>query len=457
MAEEYECRGEWWLPSNPSTCLAGTLTFSQDMGAILELDGSFTREPEESELFNPPIVNGVSNTGTDITLCHCLGKRLTIYSGGRTTSKVYAHNLFVGVHFKDEDDIKFRHMIVYYSHLDGWLGISGFKTREEGKEIIIKYKEPDSIRAFISSTVALSLDFGHSYSPYMLTEATLKQSVHVTLLPVENMAFTEYKELIHQFQNFLSLATTEYVYPTFIAGLAEIDSYKKTMGNHIGYPFVNVFYQLARSPQKYAETSSPDPLFTFKAISNEFEQYLQNWFEKQELLKPVHQLYFGTLYNPAMYLDQRFMAYVQALEAYHRRTTDNFELSEEEHEERIKQILDSVSPHYKAWLRAKLEYSNEPSLRKRLKELIEANRALPSGLARDGKDLINKVCTTRNYLIHYDSKLEGEVAKGEELYNLTQKLKVLLEACFLRELGFSSKTARTLLSNRYRRFAFIQE
>jgi len=464
MDSDIEHRGEWWLPENPEKRFYGTLTFNQASGAVLELDGAFTDDPDNSELFNPHIVNGTSSTGIDITLCNCLGKGLSVYWGGQSISKLHAHDVYIGVHFKKEDEIKFRSVRVIYSQLDTWLGISGFKTKrrktKRGKdEIVIRYTLPESVTAFISNELQLSIDYGSSFSPYAWREADLKQSCGATFLPVEKLAFEEYRDIIRQFQNFLSLATTTYVYPMRIEGTPDIDFYKDsdkvTVGNYTYAQPVEILYQLARSPQTDRMSYSTDYLFTFKSISNRFGKYLQSWFGKYELLKPVHQLYFGTLYNPTMYLDQKFLAFIQALEAYHRRTIGNCELPNEKHKERIKQILDSVTTKYMEWLKAKLDYSNEPSLRKRLKELLKSNEALTSQLTSSGKQFINDVCNTRNYLIHYDLELEDKAAKGEELHNLTQKLKVLIEACFLKQLGFNSQKVTKILSNYYRRYSFF--
>jgi len=36
-----------------------------------------------------------------------------------------------------------------------------------------------------------------------------------------------------------------------------------------------------------------------------------------DLLKPVYNLYFGTLYNPRLYLKHQFLSLIQAPEAFH--------------------------------------------------------------------------------------------------------------------------------------------
>jgi hypothetical protein len=71
-------------------------------------------------------------------------------------------------------------------------------------------------------------------------------------------------------------------------------------------------------------------------------------------------------------LQAKFLNMVQALEAYHRRKEDmtQLDLPEKEHSMRVESIIGTVSPQYKEWLNDKLNYSNEISLRRRLKDIL---------------------------------------------------------------------------------------
>jgi hypothetical protein len=71
-----------------------------------------------------------------------------------------------------------------------------------------------------------------------------------------------------------------------------------------------------------------------------------------------------------MYVDHKFLSLMQALETYHRRILGGNELSENHHNKRILEILTAVPDQYRQWLEEKLKYSNELSLRKRMKELL---------------------------------------------------------------------------------------
>ena len=64
---------------------------------------------------------------------------------------------------------------------------------------------------------------------------------------------------------------------------------------------------------------------------------------------------------------------------------------------------------------------------------------------KERKSFINRVVATRNYLTHFDQSLEPQAARGEELYRITEKLKLLIEICLLRESGFEEERIRDLI------------
>jgi hypothetical protein len=96
----------------------------------------------------------------------------------------------------------------------------------------------------------------------------------------------------------------------------------------------------------------------------------------------------------------------------------NYELPEEKHKKRLEEVFITVPEKHKEWLEEELAYSNEPTLRKRLKEILNKYSKITGSLIKNRKSFINKVVVTRNYLTHYDSNSKGQAAKGEELYHV---------------------------------------
>lgn len=57
-----------------------------------------------------------------------------------------------------------------------------------------------------------------------------------------------------------------------------------------------------------------------------------------------------------MYLEQRFLSLVQAVESYHRRTRINNEIDPEDHKKRVNAVIESVDDQYKKWIEGRLGY-----------------------------------------------------------------------------------------------------
>jgi len=67
---------------------------------------------------------------------------------------------------------------------------------------------------------------------------------------------------------------------------------------------------------------------------------------------------------------------------------------------------------YKASIKARMKCFNEYSLKKRLIELFNKNKELFILYKNDSNCIINNVVDTRNYLTHYDKRLEKKQRKN---------------------------------------------
>jgi len=451
MIEEFEYKGIWWLPNKPKEQISGVFKFTPNEGAILDLIGSF----KDTE---PKIILGISSDGKKITLYKCFKTQSNLSILGFSTSSFYANMAFVGIHFQKTEDIKFKGLSVHYMYLDEWFNISGFvdiQYSSDEKEIVIKYELLKPIQAVINDyKIFLDIRVTPPTLSIVQKEASIKQMVYIRVESSEEKPFDEYLNIIYLIQNFLSLGITEPVYPLIVEGKTEMNKKiikinKETINYY--YPPVKVYGAL--DIPKVPKTLYPfDMLFTFRDISDKFEFFLKNWLEKADLLEPVYNLYFETLYSPRINLKHKFLSLLQAIESYHRRTMNNFEQPEKQHKKKIEEILNAVPHKHKDWLKDKLAYSNEPTLRKRLKDILKKFADVSNKFISDKKSFVEKVVTTRNYLTHYDETLKKQSAEGEELYHFTQNIKILLEICLLEELGFTSDNIKNLISNKYRRY-----
>ena len=197
-------------------------------------------------------------------------------------------------------------------------------------------------------------------------------------------------------------------------------------------------------------------LFTYADIEDRIDVILKNWFDKADLLKPVRDLYVSAIYHPKFILEPKLLALTQAIESYHRRFRDSTYMTQDEFDTDILPALEAAIPaginnDFRQSIKNKMKYLNEYSLSKRLKLIIKENAKILDLYMQNATSLVQPIIDYRNYFTHYDPKSHKafKVNYGDVLY-LCYFLKLLIELCFLREMGFNSDDIINQLKNDYR-------
>lgn len=449
MAKEFEYKGLWWLPESKERTIPGTLRFNPEDGPILELIGSFHDIPELSAKPPPEIVLGITSNGKKITLYGYQGKSDQISWPGLTTTTMKPRVMFVGYHFAKKEEISFDNLSINYLYLEDWYFTNPFSIKHDlPKEYSMKYQYPKPGIALLEDfKVTLESNLNVSYRKR--TDIQVKHSVFIKAASKEKRHFSDFLDFFYKIRNFISLGVKRPVYPLVIRG--QTDKNIVVMGDGTKVcPQIEIYMkQTSREIQK--KTITPfEMLYSFNNIEAQFETFLKNWIQIADNLKPVHDLYFGTLYNPRMYIEDKFINSTQALETYHRRKfPESYAIEPEKSDEIVKKAVEVVPNEFREHFQQKLMYSHEHGLRTRLTDIIKINDVIISSFIRTGrerKSFIQKVVVTRNFLTHYDKSLEQEAAKGEELYWITQKLKIIIEIILLREIGIEQETIKNVIS-----------
>lgn len=452
MIEDLEYRGYWHTPETPDNQIAGTLTFSPDQGAKLDLIGSFYSYEDHQKIVKLRFILGTAHDGTRITLFGCFLAELKSGSGG-FTSRIDAELVFIGVHFREESELQFTTFAIHYSNLDDWAGISGFLGANEHHnrdETVIRFKNPDPtyIVTIADHKVFIDID---GYETYRSHERTIRQKAYVRVESPKPKALVEFMGFMDKIANFLTLAVGWPIHPQIIKAVTPARTI--TVEGEEFHPPIDVMYSLITPAKDAKHVISAFMLFTFSDIRERAGLFLGNWFDKAEFMRPVYDLYFGALYNPNQYVQSSFLGFAQALETYHRRTRPDYILPEEEFQKRTEAIIASAPEDYRVWLKEKLEYSNRLPLRRRLKELVtEYSYILGDDVSKKQLNaFVDSVATTRNYLTHYSESLEHKTADNKELVNLARKLQTIVEACLLREVGFNFDETKALIQKKQNR------
>jgi hypothetical protein len=449
MTEAFERKGIWWLPHRPEKRVYGTLKFDPVTGARLDLFGSL-RGDADDDFLQSEIVLGEYSSGKPITLYRCYENKQNISAYALTTSEGFPvtgmiiNYVFDGHHFSSEADIQFQSLNVGFSHLRNWADATRIKTSCDREKIEASYAPPQDIEAHLPQVGTITLAYGSSLS-HTFSNAKINKTFAISLEAPEPKSFEEWWRVIYLLRVFFSLATRHAVHPLHLEETVEVEV--EYPDGEIGKTCkrTDIFFRLKQVPSDSSTEGPNNMLFTLKDLGGEWESCLQNWFAKADLLEPVYELYFGTLHNAGMYPIHQFSSLIQALESYHRRTSNKTSLPKAEFRQRIRAILEAVPEGLRSWLQSKLNFSNELPLGQRLEEIM-ATYCDIFGTYKDQAAFIKRVKDTRNYLTHYDAKSRGKAAHGEELHNLSSSLKLLVEMCLLKELGLSDKAIRHVLT-----------
>lgn len=436
--------GIWWLPDHNHETVAGTLTISFEEGFRLELIGLLSQIDEAFTINTTktyPKILGMTKEGQQITLCDCLESRSHFESHGTDTFASQEISIggaiYIGSHFLEPDDPRFYKVDVQYSHLQEWANLFKPIVRFTPGKYELTYISPQKKHVSLSggSITLVTTTNSHQNS----SQVNLSQTVQIEFEMQEALTLTEWlSRYIGPVQNFLSLATQR---PNAIESISSYVSKSKvnTTSSTSEKKPIQIIFPKYFIEKNAGETIHPHHmLFAYGDIEEDFTEVVKKWLAVSDELSSVCDLFFSVMYNRNLYQENRFLNIAQAAETYHRRRFKK-DVPGDEHVNRLAAILASAPEEYREWLEMKLKYSHEPPLSQRLKDLIrEVDKVIRPLLGKKDR-FVQKAVDTRNFLTHYDPSLEHKAARGEALFVLTQTLSLLVQACFLHELGLSDE------------------
>ena len=445
MFQEIHTKGEWWLPQAPEVRIPGALNFTTRDGARLSLSGKLTQSRGHHVA---DFILGATLDGDQITLYGCQRiESQELPFTGLSASEYHAAFVFVGVHLESKDTLLLNAAHIHYVHLNEWLHMTGFDhTLKVPFDFSVNYKRPESVTAHVTPDLSVSIAFTYSEGGSLYAIHAEQDSYLSIRGPASGYEY--YEKYVELLQNLLCLACSSPVYPRTIRLSPALPPSAENAG---GQPvrLIDLSYQISPAPTEVKEILFHDMLFTYDDLKDDFEKYIRNWITKYELLRPVFDLYFGSINNPFAYTTHKFLNIVQGLESYHRRSFDSQALPEEEFERRKQDIIQAF-PKYRKWLEWKLRFANEPSLEQRLVELGDKYKPSIVPMVGAYDRFFKRVAATRNYLTHFDEESRSEAASGGELRGMVQTLTVFLETFLLTELGFKYDAVVEMQRNRKR-------
>ena len=441
--------GHWYLPNYSDKKCYGILKIFYSKISTLEVKGILSKKDDWHIFVNPEFILGESDEGEKITLFSC-----SEYRCSPGNSYFHINTVFIGTHFDKEDKINFANVFVEYQYLSNWfikkstLGIKHFKngktkfSHEPQKSKIVNVAKNNlNLQLQIKTNLSgkASLGAGSNFKYKDQTVVQVKQNTKKVI------KFRDAREIIILLQDLFSFIIQSPSYPIMILGECNFKE------NSFLNPPIHVYFPLRGELDMEREFDFRSTLFFYREVEDNITDIFKNWFENEEKLKPIYKLYLASLYDHDMYLEYKFLSLVQAIEAYHRITHKGFDkyINEKKYKNILKELKNKIDDtiedsSFRKALYNRLEYGNEYSLRKRLKELFRENFIEVFKIPEPKVNrFIDKVVNTRNYLVHQDTQLKNKSFHDEEYINTNIILKTLIEVILLKELGFTNKKIET--------------
>ena len=189
-----------------------------------------------------------------------------------------------------------------------------------------------------------------------------------------------------------------------------------------------------------------DALFRYPDVVDRLEDVITKWFESYAKFEPAFDLYFASRTETSVFLDAKVLWIAQALEALHRRSSQETEMLEDEFKSLIELVSRSCPENRRQWLKVKLHNANQLTFRRRVRELVEPFKCW-FGSNKQRRRFISRVIDTRNYLTHFDQETTKHRAVGvEELFALHEKMEALFQLHLLRQVGLDHSSIASLVT-----------
>jgi hypothetical protein len=445
--------GEWWKPEAADRRVPGSLDTKGDGPMRLELLGLLTDGHPDNRY---AVVLGTTADGVAVTLegLQQIGQstRSSRTLDAPVETEVFAPQIvYLGAHLPSDKDRTFRLAVIDFTDLIVWAGASGIDETygPEPMEVSVWVTRPPALRADLPFG-RLSLQHGWRVTGDGMRSRGIEKSVGFFVELDEPVPMTVWlSQVVNPLRHFLTFATDR---PNEVAELTfKTFRYDEVHGSdvHAEYRRGSV---LASLPPAY----DFEFLFDARALGSVFPSTMKAWLGLYHRLGPVLDLFFGPRYRPTTFIENHFLNAVGAAEGYHRATVTNAILPPAEHRARVQAVVDASPSAHQAWLKQRLAYSNEPTLRDRFMDLHARSEPIVAGILGSAPAYADPVVRMRNALTHRGKGTPKSVPSGRELLRLTEQTNFLLTTCLLLDLGLGESFVLEA-TRRSRRFRLLTE
>lgn len=420
MIESFEFTGAWWDPSsNESTNGAfGTLVFSPEHGATLELVGQFSladvlgRVEQEIQL-----LIGVTTAGKHVTLLECFRREGRFVDKGLQTLIYDVEVVFVGAHLETVDALQFERIDVQYSSQFEWSGVSGFDVdmithEDEIRGARVDMVRPDPLPMYDGQDYKITITSFHNSLPVGFG-SDRRRSIAVTVDVyfqidfVQPTAFDQHMGALYYLETFMTLSVGERIRMNRLEGLLTRNDKVVRVAIH---------YKQRGNALTARDVPAQRMLFTYPALKDNIDTMFGTWVTRGVDLQPMYNLFFSVRYAASTYIESEFLVMIQSFES-------------------LTRYLKNMS-------------GNDFDMEKELLDIVQRYSTLVAREIPDQAAFARETTLSRHYYSHRNLRQQHIAKYGRELVWITTALEHLLEIELLRMLGVSMDALEKIFDRR---------
>ncbi|MEM6259713.1 MAG: HEPN domain-containing protein [Planctomycetota bacterium] len=468
-AKDIECFNEdanLWFPDQPEIRFLGKVSYDHKQGLQAHyLEDTNIKQRFESLVNQNRVDSSILLFGDvrrigDITLFDGYSRNEQHSWPGPTRKTFFFNQGLVGIHSEHPEQLRFGSAAIQPNGMEAWLCINPYHFTKDDLHNYT-YKKPDPIDIPISKGREVSFRWS-SRGP---TQSITQTEVSMEALPWVQVRFdnpvgleTATSDLVKIHRLIETVSDYPFDYQCI---MLRSPDHKTTIGKPPKEYFESIYYlgRSLREKAKFRSVIPSDLLFTMPQIPD-LGTCIEQWLSMYDRCKAAMNAYTAQRSNSSDFAETRFFTLASVAESIQsklypglKRTIPTFS------QDIIDQLLIAVHENEKESIREKLNRSNAPTFRDRLRDLMSRASTITNdviGSDQDQDDFMACVTHSRNEQAHQTGpKSKHSIRDGLNFVRTTSKLKVLIEFHLLLNLGLDVTTIskRMRLNSRYWHYA----
>jgi hypothetical protein len=457
--EAFDDEGIFWLPGKDADQRTGRLTFDPVEGATLNVMGGFGNIQEQfKDQPHTRRMHGIAGRRY-LTLDGCLNIDTNLEAPGISRQRFYVSRIITNALFDESEDLTFDKCSVTFDQLAHWIGRSGVVVKFQNQtpqptfppdRITIEFEPLQDEIARIGNGEDLKLTSTWSVGGDDVTNTYLNQATYLELKYPAAQSLENILGDVKYLQDLLTLATNAPTTPLEVTlWRADITNRESQPAQPRPLPMKYYAGQLAERVRLDTPQSAGRILFQFSEIGG--LPTIARWVSIARKYQTVVGSLLSIRYASGLYVENRFNNVISAAESFHRLRFSNHIRPKAEFRKLCRELIAAVPKEHQAWLRAQIQYGNEPRLRDRLSEMATYAGEAFAVIYDEQEHWVKVVTESRNRLTHHDERRAIRFETGD-LYFLTESVFMLVMLCLFRECEMDDKALSAIAVSGSTRF-----